>query len=246
MVKEYKKKYKNNTIINEKTINLIFTPEQRKEYQASVRLNKIFNSYLNSHEKGKLGQFLFDLAQENYLGSDQESKDLLSSLKSIYQLNPDLLLSSDILSSFEIQITSNKAAYLSKFGNNAIDLVKLGLPLTLIGKELTAKEKPYATFNRMYHYNPELKQELDAEVEKRKARIEEIQNDPWYLKIRKLVEEEHVQLLEKDRDKYWDLKAELKELEDGLKGKQKKKESSGPLFSSFKVSNLITRDIAPW
>lgn len=119
--------------------------EQRSEYTASKELSDKFQQALSS---GNAGKFLLDLAKENAIGTDTESKDLLSLIKSIASEAPEILTSPSVLKELALQFNGAKMLRYSRFSVDK--LARLGLPLTLVGKDLDSEKKgtPFYTFER--------------------------------------------------------------------------------------------------
>lgn len=139
-----KNKGANTPAISYETFLTYLTPEQYSEYLSSSQLAKRFDQARKQH---KLNSFLVDIAKgPTGIGADEESQNLYSLIKTIYEKEPSILTDPNILGEIAKQVTGAKMRYYQRFDTKT--LAQLGLPLTLVGKklDLTSKRSPYKTF----------------------------------------------------------------------------------------------------
>ena len=118
--------------------------EQYYEYLSSGVLAAEFE---RARKSNKLGTFLLDIANKTNIGADEESKNLLSLIRSIKEQEPSILTDPNILATLADQVNGAKMARYGKFDSQLI--AELGLPLTMVGKELKLSKKgrnPYKTY----------------------------------------------------------------------------------------------------
>ena len=163
MYKDFLKRSAKNSSVTFEQFLKILTPEQKREYDAAKHFRKMFDQAIKSN---KGASFLVDLSKELSIGADEESRNLLSLIKSIAVEKPEILVDPSIIGEIGYQVKGQKMRHYANF--DAKLLAEMGYPLTLVGKTINEKnfKSPAGTFaNNFGSLVNEYNKKFDKETE---------------------------------------------------------------------------------